>query len=167
MMNVRQGVVDLLATNTTFNVKATRLDRVKPDMCPAISVLNITKTHTQKGHHLMFQATNSIGIVATVAKTDDYDSALDALVDSVLAVIFTDIAWQQQFEAVPQVQIAYDYDIAGDTNLAQAKIAIDVQYTDEYIVDIQDSFTNLHLDVDLSEADGVIDAVLDIELPIA
>jgi len=168
MINVRQGIVTLLQGSNAITppVYSTRLDRLKSEDCPAISVINVNTTLNQLGHHLQFQASTSVGIVILVAKTDDYDVALDTLVDAVMGAIFLDEMWQQQFEAVPQFQINYDYDIAGETNTAQAKIIISTQYTDEYPVDIQDAFNKIHFDIDMAESDGIIDAEFDVDLSV-
>lgn len=162
MKTIRKDLVTLL--QNLKNVTATRLDKVKAEDCPAISVLNIATTQNQIGHTLEFDASSTIGIILFVAKTTEYDDELDDLVASVLNTIFLDEKWQQQFESVPQFQISYDYDQAGETNLATAKILVTVVYTDNYDVVIEDDFSNLHFDIDLAEADQNIDAILEIDL---
>lgn len=63
-------------------------------------------------------------------------ATLDVTIESVLAVVLTDLEWRTEFERVPSIVTDYEYLPAGEVDLAAARVRITCQWSEEYPPDL-------------------------------
>jgi hypothetical protein len=83
-------------------------------------------------HDPVFRTTGDLDVIVYSLSV----VALDAMIESVLAVVLTDIEWRSTFERVPAVVTEYEYLPAGDVDLAAARVRISCQWSEEYPGDL-------------------------------
>ena len=144
---MRLDIINLLKTNSTLNVESTRLDPVIKEDCPLISVQNVVDTLSNKGIYLRYDRDTTISIIVRVAKTKTYDVDLDVLVNTILSTLLVERPPLKRIDCVTGIQIGYDYDAAGDTNIATASIVLTINDELVFEPEIEDTFSQLHISI--------------------
>ena len=130
MINVKQYIIDLLAGSQAVAIQDTPIDPFKRTEIPIISVLNFQVRRTKIGHANLFGTTHTIIIDLAAEELSD----LETLVDTVEQIIYRDVGIQTtlQVEMLGDTAVLYRYNDAGDINVYNARMTMDVMYSEDF-----------------------------------
>lgn len=133
---------------------------------PAISV----STPTDGGeavtvHPPTFKNTVQFQMLCVISgAATDWAVTLDDLCETAISIVTTDAAFISQFESFDRMSTQIGFDAEGESPYAAAEITMEFTYSEEYQPAVSDSFTTLHVDIDV-DGDGTSDKTLVVTPP--
>lgn len=121
-VTVRENVVDPVTAG-----------RIVQDSGVALITVAFSRVaRDEVSHDPVFRVTGELDVIVYSLSP----TLLDEIIETVLGVVLTDIAWRSTFERVPSIVTDYEYAAAGEVDVAAARVRVACQWSEEYPGDL-------------------------------
>jgi len=153
MIDLRAAVYALLNDGSINAV----IDKARVEPIQGGSLVNVGLVHKNFNRigQTLFNVDAQLVLCVMVESPIGYAEKLDLLVDSIVTKILTDSS-QLLNLSVDSARVDYRYSEAGDSNLAEAEIKLNFEYTDTISAVFDKTINSLHVDID-KDANGSIE----------
>lgn len=149
-MNIRDEIYTILAT-LPYDVFKTKIDPLEDSFeMPGVSVQFREIDRKLYSDEMDYIVNSTVDIYCVIGTADNYDSLMDAVAEAILAVLLTNAAFVAKFSKIQQANTVYQYKRAGDTNVAQARIALTFEYIETFDPVVTATLNTLHTAMDLA-----------------
>ena len=149
IISKRQEIYNLVSA-LPYSVFQCRVDAFQEPMLKAgVSVQTLSKKRSNFDTGGTHDVNEQVEIFITITNPNTYFNLLDEIVLLIETTLMTNANWVSQFSKTPEIDTAYGYEKAGETNKASAKILLSLEYQDEFEPNIEALLKRMHVDTDV------------------